>query len=160
MKTATLTITFFSWWHAGSGLGRGGDADALVIRDATGLPYLPGKTVKGLLRDAVQLAEDHGAVGKGKTDEIFGAIDPTTLHSEGKQAYAEPPGRKGGSLRVGNAEPAKDLSKWLEDGGPARGSALFEVWQWTAPCAPSRSARRWNSRPPSPARPTARGWVP
>jgi len=132
MKTATLKIEPLSWWHAGSGLGRGGGADSLVIRDKEGLPYLPGKTVKGLLRDAVQLAADHGAVGVGCPDELFGPIDPTTLDAHGAQAYFEPPGRRSGILHVTNAKPSTDLSNWLLDGGPAREAALFETISATA----------------------------
>lgn len=47
------TITFLSDWHAGSGLGSGADADTVVIKDKDNLPYLPGKTIKGLLKDAL-----------------------------------------------------------------------------------------------------------
>ena len=45
-------IEFFSNWHCGSGLAAGADVDALVIKDKDGLPYVPGRTIKGLLRDA------------------------------------------------------------------------------------------------------------
>ena len=44
-------ITFLSDWHAGSGLSSGADADEVVIKDDNNLPYLPGKTIKGLLKD-------------------------------------------------------------------------------------------------------------
>lgn len=47
------SITFLSDWHAGSGLGTGADADTVVIKDANHLPYLPGKTIKGLLKDVL-----------------------------------------------------------------------------------------------------------
>ena len=45
-------IDFFSNWHCGSGLAAGADVDALVVKDPKGLPYVPGRTIKGLLRDA------------------------------------------------------------------------------------------------------------
>lgn len=45
-------IEFFSNWHCGSGLAAGADVDALVIKDRKGLPYVPGRTIKGLLRNA------------------------------------------------------------------------------------------------------------
>lgn len=47
------TIEFHSYWHCGSGLGAGAKADALVVRDADGLPFVPGRTVKGLVREAL-----------------------------------------------------------------------------------------------------------
>ncbi len=47
------SITFLSDWHAGSGLSSGAEADSIVIKDNTNLPYLPGKTIKGLFKDAL-----------------------------------------------------------------------------------------------------------
>lgn len=47
-------LEFFSDWHCGSGLAAGADVDALVVKDDAGLPFVPGKTVKGLLREAME----------------------------------------------------------------------------------------------------------
>lgn len=48
------TIQFHSDWHCGSGLSAGADVDALVIKDIdTMLPFVPGKTIKGLVREAI-----------------------------------------------------------------------------------------------------------
>jgi CRISPR/Cas system CSM-associated protein Csm3 (group 7 of RAMP superfamily) len=47
-------IEFFSEWHCGSGLSAGADTDALVIKDGKGLPYIPGRTLKGLFREAAE----------------------------------------------------------------------------------------------------------
>ena len=48
------TIEFHSYWHCGSGLAAGADVDALTIKDRDGLPYIPGRTMKGLIREAVE----------------------------------------------------------------------------------------------------------
>lgn len=48
-----LKIDIQSYWHPGTGSGRGADVDAIVYRDADGLPRLPGKSLKGVLRNAV-----------------------------------------------------------------------------------------------------------
>ena len=48
-------IKLHTYWHCGSGLAAGADVDLLVIKDKDGLPYIPGKTIKGLLREAVDL---------------------------------------------------------------------------------------------------------
>ena len=48
------TITFHTYWHCGSGLSASADVDALPIRDSKGLPYVPGKTIKGLVREAIE----------------------------------------------------------------------------------------------------------
>lgn len=42
-----------TYWHCGSGLAAGADVDALVIKDRNELPYIPGKTIKGLIKEAV-----------------------------------------------------------------------------------------------------------
>lgn len=47
------TIQFFDDWHCGSGLAAGADIDTLVIKDKDNLPFVPGKTVKGLIKEAV-----------------------------------------------------------------------------------------------------------
>jgi CRISPR/Cas system CSM-associated protein Csm3 (group 7 of RAMP superfamily) len=48
------TLTFYDEWHCGSGLASGADMDALVVKDKDGLPFVPGKTIKGLVREAVE----------------------------------------------------------------------------------------------------------
>ena len=55
MKKINYEIIFHSDWHCGSGLAAGADVDALVIKDKDGLPFVPGKTIKGLLREAIDL---------------------------------------------------------------------------------------------------------
>lgn len=51
MLEATLRIDFISTWHVGSGLGGGHLSDAILARDHDGLPVLPGRAVKGALRE-------------------------------------------------------------------------------------------------------------
>ena len=46
-------ITFHSNWHCDSGLASGAHLDALVIKDKNGMPYIPGKTLKGIIKEAV-----------------------------------------------------------------------------------------------------------
>ena len=47
-------IRFLTDWHCGSGLTSGSDVDALVIKDSNNLPFIPGKTIKGLFREAAE----------------------------------------------------------------------------------------------------------
>lgn len=49
----TLTIAMKSDWHVGSGSSRG-EIDSIVQRDADGLPYIPAKTLTGILRDGCE----------------------------------------------------------------------------------------------------------
>lgn len=55
MKDIKYKIQFFSNWHCGSGLAAGADVDLLVIKDKNNLPFVPGKTIKGLVREALEL---------------------------------------------------------------------------------------------------------
>ena len=53
-KRIDYQIEFFSQWHCGSGLSAGADIALLVIKDKEGMPFIPGKTLKGLIREAVE----------------------------------------------------------------------------------------------------------
>jgi len=83
MKTITYEIEFFSNWHCGSGLAAGADVDALVIKDSEGLPFVPGRTIKGLLRDAADnLYEESEMI-----NTLFG-ISKKDIHQEGCAYFA------------------------------------------------------------------------
>ncbi|MBR4518259.1 MAG: hypothetical protein IKO65_04575 [Victivallales bacterium] len=68
MSEIHYQIEFFSPWLCGSGMGGGDDADYRPLLDANGLPFVPGKTIKGLLREAAT------AIGCNNelTEKIFG----------------------------------------------------------------------------------------
>ena len=70
----TYEIEFFNYWHIGSGLSSGAEADAVVLKNNQNLPYVPGKTIKGLLRDALEeIAEIQAQkVSLEQINEIFG----------------------------------------------------------------------------------------
>lgn len=52
MKEIKYTITFLEYWQVSSGLGLGSAVDSECLKDKHDLPYIPGKTLKGLWRDA------------------------------------------------------------------------------------------------------------
>lgn len=78
-KDLTFKITFYSDWHCGSGLSAGADIDSLVIKDERKLPYIPGKTIKGLFKDSATRFLQHATIGKNAT-KIFG--EEGSKHSE------------------------------------------------------------------------------
>ncbi len=91
--TFTIRITMISDWHVGSGTGRPGNIDRLVVRDSDGLPFVPAKTLRGIWRDACErLARglDGGTVGEWSSlvDRVFGSQPalgpngPTRLHHD------------------------------------------------------------------------------
>lgn len=54
MKRLTIEIDLISPTLTGSGTGFGSVIDSDIVFDETGIPYIPSKRVKGLLRDSAQ----------------------------------------------------------------------------------------------------------
>ncbi|MDI7268307.1 MAG: hypothetical protein QME96_09965 [Myxococcota bacterium] len=74
------------YWHAGTGRGAGPELGAVVARTPEGLPFVPGRTVKGLLRAAMELAEKAGAVPGGSAEHWFGTpLPPPKGSAEGER---------------------------------------------------------------------------
>lgn len=67
------SITFFSNWNCGSGLTAGSDKGDLVIKTKDNLPFIPGKTLKGLLKEAAnEIALLDGIESKDFIEKVFG----------------------------------------------------------------------------------------
>lgn len=102
MYKTTLSISFVSAWHVGSGLGDGAIADAVLNRDANGLPWLPGTAIKGALREAswrLALCDRDGL--SWLSDFFFGR--------PGNDEGQDRPGR----LRLGAGSLDGDIAAWL-----------------------------------------------
>lgn len=65
------TIKLLSDWHIGSGLSAGAASDNQVLKDQNDLPYIPGKTIKGLLKDALYEMPENQA-NRDLINELFG----------------------------------------------------------------------------------------
>ncbi|RZS97146.1 RAMP superfamily CRISPR-associated protein [Cecembia calidifontis] len=85
MKTIKFSIQFYGYWHVGSGLSEGTKADSLVLKDRNNLPYIPGKTIKGLFRHA---AEELAALSETYLDKDM------VQKAFGSFGYAESSGSK------------------------------------------------------------------
>ncbi len=70
--TINYQIRILSDWHCGTGLDSGADADLLVIKDEHDLPFIPGKTIKGLLRDALSEVNTIKGVYGDQFNKLFG----------------------------------------------------------------------------------------
>lgn len=91
--SGTIVFDILDYWHAGAGHGAGRFLDASVKRTPAGLPVLPGRTVKGLLRDALRQCEEFGHLKEGTTKDLFGSeIGTDRFETEA------------GTLQFGNAE--------------------------------------------------------
>lgn len=84
MSTIKYEIEFFSNWHCGAGLAAGADVDALVIKDKNGLPYIPGRTIKGLLREAADILNDD----KQTINMVFGVSGNDENHTVGASFFS------------------------------------------------------------------------
>jgi CRISPR/Cas system CSM-associated protein Csm3 (group 7 of RAMP superfamily) len=60
-------VKFLDYWHISSGLSGGSLYDILVLKDKNNLPYIPGKTIKGLVRENL-----FNLIGESKTKELLG----------------------------------------------------------------------------------------
>ena len=60
MRMRTLKIEFHSEWRSGTGRGKGLYVDAETRRDRFGLPMVPGKQLKGLIRHALVTGAEWG----------------------------------------------------------------------------------------------------
>jgi len=53
--TLKYKLKFFDYWHLSSGLSAGAKLDNSVVKDRDNIPYASGKTIKGLVREMVEL---------------------------------------------------------------------------------------------------------
>lgn len=112
MKTMTLEFTLLSYWHCSTGKGEGPGADLLAIRDASGLPYVPGRTVKGLLRHAVEWLDELEGVqvnAPNSATAIFGTGIPDSGGDKRVRKLEEARhSTQAGTVRVDSAELGAD----------------------------------------------------
>ncbi len=62
--TLKYKVEFLDYWHLSSGLSAGARLDSTVVKDENTLPYLPGKTLKGLVREMAELLDDSSLIEK------------------------------------------------------------------------------------------------
>lgn len=105
MKNLKYKIEFHTYWHCGSGLAAGADLDSLVVKDSNSLPYVPGKTIKGLVSEAV--VEIRGFQDK-KIDasfkKDFGYFDGKKIDSTTKDDKTIEDNMQRGTMFFTNAE--------------------------------------------------------
>lgn len=88
MADIKYTIEFLSDWHCGSGLAAGADVDALVVKDKDNLPFVPGKTMKGLVREAVETIVAFRGEDKEKIlKSAFGFFDDKDNSNKGEMFF-------------------------------------------------------------------------
>lgn len=115
MPEYDITIKFLSDWHVGSGLGDGSIADSILNRDSDGLPYIPGRAVKGALRESAW------RLGLCRRD-LADMVEYLFGRESGEETRSFP-----GCLTAGTAELPADLRAWMLAAGPAAKDQLVEA---------------------------------
>lgn len=83
MRKIIYKIQFFDYWHVGSGLAGSTYADSIVHKTEDDLPMIPGRTVKGLLRDAAKTIHelDNSLITNQFIIDVFGEADTQTTYA-------------------------------------------------------------------------------
>lgn len=83
MKYGFITIDFQHYWHCGSGQAGEGDVDLVPVLEKSGLPYIPGRTLRGRLKwSARELGWPQEQI-----DRLFGKGNARTLDEEGRLRF-------------------------------------------------------------------------
>lgn len=125
----TISIDIRGYWHPGSGRGSGSHLDALVETGGDGLPFISGRMLKGLLRDAVNRLEHWGRLDEFKTGDA--TVVENLFGSRGFGKDNVPRNRTHpGKIKVGDARLPQDLRQWLaySDHGAQRQQLFREVF--------------------------------
>lgn len=91
MIDARIEVAFDAEWLVAGGESVLGTADLAPMKDAEGLPFIPGRSLRGVLREAVCLVDE--CIGGGWAAHLFGE----RLVAGGEHHYRD------GTVRVGNA---------------------------------------------------------
>lgn len=123
MSAHILTVDIQHYWLPGTGRGGGAMLDATAHRDPKGLPVLPGRHLKGLLREALESAAAWGWAGySGLAAQLFGDRTESSV-AEGIIPAA-------GTLRVSDARlPAELASQLANSAHAARRARLARLYR-------------------------------
>ncbi|WP_166368715.1 RAMP superfamily CRISPR-associated protein [Psychromonas sp. SA13A] len=118
MNKYILIFDIKSDWHIGSGEEGGAYADALALKNHLQLPYLPGKSIKGLLRQAFDTAINNAWFADSNVlSDLFG------YENEGE--YSQ------GCIQISSAQLSEsETDYFLENKGAIK--HLFRILQSTA----------------------------
>jgi CRISPR/Cas system CSM-associated protein Csm3 (group 7 of RAMP superfamily) len=109
MSRLLLQVDIRSYWHPGTGKGSTFSLDSVVNTGRNGLPRVPGRTLKGLVRDACERAEAWGWLAdfsKPFTDTLFGERSGTPEAPLDRVPEA-------GALRFGDAALPEAVAQYL-----------------------------------------------
>ena len=103
-----LKFDIHSYWRAGTGRGGGALLDEVVHKDVYGLPCIPGRSVKGLVRRAVYRAEEWGLLNNSGVDKENTTLTELWFGTKGEHLKNQP-----GVLGFSDAVLEKELLDYL-----------------------------------------------
>jgi len=133
MISRTLVLEVHSFWHVGTGRGEGAGADSVVLRDSNGLPVVPGRQLKGLLRAAARRARELGLCHNEIETRLFGTPLPDSEGVESLEVEEARFATREGALRIESAtlgatpEKKAAWASWAR--GPAGAAAVRELYR-------------------------------
>ena len=81
-------IELLSDWHISSGLDAGTSAQILVLKDENNLPVIPGKSIKGLVRNAMEDMLEVEQCTEAQITKIFGKTIKAQSSIPGKAFFS------------------------------------------------------------------------
>ncbi len=140
MIQAMLVIHCDSEWLIAGGDSTLGTADMAPMRDAEGLPFVPGRTIRGLLREAMAIVDDalaseRGELQAGQTERLFG-----TRKQDGGAGES-----RDGTVRIGDALLPEEVAGALRAEGGDPQDLLLSICR-TALDGQTRSAKKGSLR--------------
>lgn len=104
-------IQFYNFWQCSSGLSAGNDVSDLVIKDEELLPYIPGKTMKGLFREAAEFFRTVVS-NKSWSEFIITHFGKSAIVNNDQKRDLNK--RKQGTARFSNAELSHEVKRYLK----------------------------------------------
>jgi hypothetical protein len=129
IRLGTLRLEILSCWRSGTGEGRSAMLDATCLRDEGGMPYVPGRHLRGLLKDSIRTLEILGVMeAKEATVWLFGENGFTDNGAERPTARQK---TQEGLVWVDSAVLPAAETEWLRT-RQAASNALFATVRSTA----------------------------
>ncbi len=138
MTARLLHLTLHGYWHPGSGRGEGSLSDASALRDSAGLPYLTGRAVKGLCREAARLGAEVGLLTPANVLDLFGSALPAVSPDrrvaplEDARHATEPGLLRFNDARLGRTPAAQEAWRAWAGAHPDQRACLFVPFSSTA----------------------------
>ncbi len=138
-----LVLAFRHYWRPGTGRGSGSHVDALAETDRFGCPFISGRMLKGVLRDAVFRLMTWGGPGHSGPDLSAERIVEILFGSWGFTGDRPRDQTRPGVIRVGDAVLEEPTRRWLANHPEYRQGLFRDIY--TTAIDPERGVARQGS---------------